>query len=116
MWTLFASFFLFIKDIVSWFVKKTISLGVKYPILLAYIASVFALSSIFYVAIDALLLSLRLVFPTEYLQLVASFIPQNSKFCFSVVLSCRLILLSFHWSLKFRDKAYKIAVDSADLK
>jgi hypothetical protein len=87
-----------------------------YWLILAYIGSVAVLSAIFWSLIEGFLLSLRLVVPVHYLDLVSPFIPSNLQACFSIVLSVRMILFALNWSLKFKDKLYQISVDSTGVK
>ena len=113
MFLLFGKLFVFIRSILEWSVQWATSLSFRYPLLIAYIAAVAALSAIFYSAILVLLLGLTLVFPSEYIDLVAPFIPSNLHACFSVVLSVRFIVLSLNWTFKFKKELYEMASDAA---
>lgn len=113
MWLLFGRFFTYIKQIITWSIEGSTSLAFKYPILLAYIASVTALSAIFYLAISALFLALNLVFPSQYLELVQPILPSNLKSCFAIVLSVRFVVLALNWTFRFKSKLYDAAIKSA---
>jgi hypothetical protein len=116
MWTLLNELFTFSRNLVSWFIQSFITISYKYPLLLAYIAAVSSLSVAFYIAILSLLKALDLVFPSQYLTLVAPFIPSNLHACFSIVLSVRFIVLSYNWTFKFKSKLHDAASQSAGMK
>lgn len=113
MWKLFYSAFSSIKGLVDWTIKSSVSLSFRYPLFLAYMGSIIALSGIFYLGISVLLLALDLVFPSQYLDLVAPIFPRNMRACMSIVLSVRLIALSLSWSFRFKSEIHKMAQDAS---
>lgn len=112
MWKMFYSGFSAVKRLLNWGIVNFTFLGVRYPIFLAYVSAVVVLTLLFYGVISVSLASLSLVFPTQYLELVAPIFPRNLKFCMSVVLAVRLIALSLSWSFRFKKEIYKMAQQS----
>ena len=113
MWLLFGRLFTYIRQVVLWSIEGATSIAFKYPILLAYVVSVTALSALFYAAITAFFLALNLVFPSQYYELVSPIVPTNLKACFAIVLSVRFILLSLNWTLRFKSKLFNMASNSS---
>lgn len=101
-----------VSGLFVWFVDKTVSITSKYPLLLAYFASVSVLATSFYISFEVLFAYVNLVFPVEYLTLVGSFLPSNFQFCLSTCISVKLMSIGFSWSLELRKMVYQIAVDT----
>lgn len=59
-----------------------------------------ALFAAAYASLSLLLSSLSIQFPPEYSSLLAAFLPDNTMFCISTVVSARFIKAAFDWKAR----------------
>ncbi len=81
---------------------KVARLGVNTAIIFAYIAVIISMTLTFFTALDFLISSLSYIIPTQFLELVGPYFPDNFQACFSVILSARILKMSLVWSLRLK--------------
>ncbi len=100
----------YFKKFYTTYIAKFFSFGFSYQAILVYVSSVALILTGFYSAISVLLFSLSLVFPPQYLDLGAVFIPTNLHLCVSIILTARFLVIGLNWTLKFHTRFLYIAL------
>lgn len=100
-----------VAQFISFFLgQKLLNIPFKIAILVAYLATIIALTAAFYLALSLAITGLQVVTPTQYFDLVSVFFPSNLHACFSVVISARILKMTLIWSIRFKHHTAQILV------
>jgi len=90
-----------VSTVISFIMGRLLGrLSVQFALIIAYIAVVLLMFVAFYSALNVLISSASVVFPVEFSFIISALFPTNFAFCFSLVLSARILKASLVWAIR----------------